>query len=59
MIGERMYPLILKSQPELAGKITGMLLESCDLPELMKLVEDGSALNAKIQEALTVLGVQQ
>ena len=27
MLGERLFPLVSRQQPELAGKITGMLLE--------------------------------
>jgi polyadenylate-binding protein len=58
MIGERLFPLIQTQQPQLAGKITGMLLEM-DNGELLNLLESHEALTAKIEEALQVLEQHQ
>jgi len=59
-IGEALYPLIEGAlspvqKQSLAGKITGMLLESLDLSELMQLLDSPDALSKKINEALDVL----
>jgi len=54
MLGEAIYPKIFATNPELAGKITGMLLEM-DNSELLNLIEDNEALDVKVQEAMVVL----
>ncbi|CAL3966423.1 hypothetical protein PZA11_003083 [Diplocarpon coronariae] len=53
LLGEALFPKIQVLQPDLAGKITGMLLEM-ENQELVNLIEDDSALRAKVDEALTV-----
>jgi polyadenylate-binding protein len=55
VLGEKLYPLIHISQPELAGKITGMLLDSYFSEEIIHLIETPDALASKILEALAVL----
>merc|ERR1719413_264475 len=54
MIGEKLFPAISKFQPELAGKITGMMLEM-DNSELLMLLESESQLKGKVDEAMRVL----
>merc|ERR1712151_971293 len=54
MIGEKLFPAISKFQPELAGKITGMMLEM-DNSELLMLLESEQQLKAKCDEAMRVL----
>ena len=46
MLGERLYPLVQAVNRELAGKITGMLLE-IDNSELLHMLESGESLRAK------------
>lgn len=54
-IGERLYPLVQRIEPKLAGKITGMLLEM-DTTELMMLIESSDdLLISKVNEAVAVL----
>merc|ERR1719183_956893 len=54
MLGSKLYPTIAKYQPELAGKITGMMLEM-DNSELLMLLESEVQLKTKVDEALRVL----
>ncbi|TFY63280.1 hypothetical protein EVJ58_g3351 [Rhodofomes roseus] len=54
MLGEHIYMNIVASQPELAGKITGMLLEM-DNAELIHLLENTDSMTFKVNEALAVL----
>ncbi|KAI1301074.1 polyadenylate binding protein [Xylaria venustula] len=53
MLGEAIFPKIAAIQPELAGKITGMLLEM-DNAELVQLVDDDAQLRSKVEEAMAV-----
>lgn len=55
IIGERLYVLIAKTQPQLAAKITGMILDSSFPEDMLHLIESPEALNEKIDEALNVL----
>jgi len=52
-LGDALFPKIQALQPELAGKITGMLLEIDD-SELVHLLDDESALCAMVDEAFNV-----
>merc|ERR1711863_44046 len=54
MLGERLFPLIQSMFPELAGKITGMLLE-IDNSELVHMLEHKESLTSKVEEAVAVL----
>ena len=58
MLGERLFPLIQGMYPELARKITGMLLE-IDNSELVHMLEHQESLKGKVEEAVTVLQVHQ
>jgi len=58
MLGERLFPLIQGSHADLAGKITGMLLE-IDNSELLHMLENQQALKAKMEEAVAVLQAHQ
>ena len=47
MLGERLFPLIQNMFPDLAGKITGMLLE-IDNSELVHMLEHQESLKGKV-----------
>ena len=53
MLGQALYPKIQTVQPQLVGKITGMLLDLDD-NELLSLTIDDAALCNKIEEAMCV-----
>jgi polyadenylate-binding protein len=56
LLGEKLYSLIQKKQPERAGKITGMLLDAgWEIEELFSLLVNEEKLNQKIDEAMAVL----
>jgi len=58
MLGERLFPLIQGMYPDLAGKITGMLLD-IDNSDLLHMLEHPESLKAKVEEAVAVLQAHQ
>nr|XP_023020946.1 polyadenylate-binding protein 1-like [Leptinotarsa decemlineata] len=58
MLGERLFPLIQRMYPDMAGKITGMLLE-IDNTELLHMLEHNESLKNKVEEAVAVLQAHQ
>lgn len=58
MLGERLFPLIQRMYADLAGKITGMLLE-IDNTELLHMLEHNESLKNKVEEAVAVLQAHQ
>jgi len=54
MLGVKLFPVIAKMHPQLAGKITGMMLELGN-SELLILLESPHKLKEKVDEALRVL----
>merc|ERR1712018_975447 len=58
MLGERLFPLIQGMYPDLAGKITGMLLE-IDNSDLVHMLEHQESLKGKVDEAVAVLQAHQ
>lgn len=54
LLGEIIYMRIFEKHADLAGKITGMLLEM-DNAELLSLIDDEAAMDAKVNEAISVL----
>jgi len=54
MLGEQLYPLVHRFNGDKAAKITGMLLEM-DNSEVLYLIENPEALQAKVDEAVNVL----
>ena len=54
MLGERLFPLIASMHTDLAGKITGMLLE-IDNSELLHMLESRESLQAKVCITYTII----
>ncbi|CAG11304.1 unnamed protein product, partial [Tetraodon nigroviridis] len=57
LLGERLYPLISALHPNLAGKITGMLLE-IDNSELLHMLETPESLHSKVSSRSSTLPTQ-
>lgn len=53
-LGEKLYPAVSRLQPDLAGKITGMMLEM-DNSEVLLMLDSEVQLRQKVEEAVRVL----
>lgn len=53
-LGERLFPMVSRLQPAMAGKITGMLLEMSN-EELIAAMQSEEKLKGKVDEAMAVL----
>ncbi|OLP86965.1 Sepiapterin reductase [Symbiodinium microadriaticum] len=54
LLGERLYPHVARSRPEIAGRITSMLLEM-ENSEVLMLLQSEQHLQAKVDEARRLL----
>jgi polyadenylate-binding protein len=54
VLGEHLFPQVARLEPQLGGKITGMLLEMNE-QELLTCLQSPPALQKKVSEALTIL----
>lgn len=54
IIGDRLFPLVQTLQPNLAGKITGMLLENSN-ELLLQILEDRELLTSVVEKAVKLL----
>ena len=55
IIGDKLYPIINKYEPDTSGKITAILLESLSIEELITLLFDKQQLKEKINETSILL----
>lgn len=58
VLGEKLFPLVQQMYPDLAGKITGMLLEISDV-ELLQLLQSKEMLQQRVREAVSTLQEHQ
>lgn len=58
LLGERLYSAVERTHPQLAGKITGMLLE-IDNSELLHMLDDTKSLTEKVREAVDILRIDR
>ncbi|KAJ8947032.1 hypothetical protein NQ318_019924 [Aromia moschata] len=54
ILGEKLFRVVEKMYPDVAGKVTGMLLE-IDNTELLSMMDNQDTLRAKVEEAIAVL----